>query len=143
VRPGGRLAFLVWGPPADQTWLTVPAAAAMAQLPLRPEAIGTGDEPGIFGLARPERTTDLLTRAGWFDVAVERHQLPVVFAGGGTVDEAVAFLAETGPARALLEGVAEATARRALDAAGEALAEHLTPDGVVFSGGAWLVSARR
>jgi hypothetical protein len=53
VRPGGRLAFLVWGPPADQTWLTVPAAAAMAQLPLRPEAIGTGDEPGIFASPAP------------------------------------------------------------------------------------------
>lgn len=118
VRPGGRLALAVWASLPEQEWITVAMAAALAHLPpSEPSgAAAAEDAPGIFSLARPERTIDLLTRAGWDGVAVDRHEREVRIGGGGTVDDAVEFLARTGPARALLGGVDEATVARALDA---------------------------
>jgi ubiquinone/menaquinone biosynthesis C-methylase UbiE len=140
TRPGGRLACVVWGPPDAQEWLLVPMAAATAHLP--PPGPGLLDGPGMFALARPEHTTDVLERAGWRDVALVRHER-AVRVGGGTVDDAVSFLAGTGPGRALLDGVEEATVDKALDAIRQALADHLTPDGVVLRGTAWALTARR
>jgi ubiquinone/menaquinone biosynthesis C-methylase UbiE len=145
VRPGGRLAFAVWAALPDQEWITVAMAAALTHLPPAEPAgpAAAEDAPGLFSLARPERTIDLLTQAGWDDVAVDRQQRQVLFGGGGTVDDAVAFLAKTGPARALLDGVDEATVARTLDAVREAFAAYHTPDGVVLGGTAWMVTSRR
>jgi ubiquinone/menaquinone biosynthesis C-methylase UbiE len=61
LRPGGRVAFSVWGDPAANPWASVPARALLEH---------TGGEPpdpyapGIFAMASEERTRELLGEAG-------------------------------------------------------------------------------
>lgn len=73
LRPGGRLAAIVWGPPS-----TVGFARAMEvireELDLQPPHAG---QPGIFALSDADALAALVARAGFADV--ETGTLPVVY----------------------------------------------------------------
>jgi ubiquinone/menaquinone biosynthesis C-methylase UbiE len=74
LRPGGRLAFSVFGPPERNPWAGVPARALAARgwmPPPVPEA------PGIFSMASEERIRALLQVAGFEHVEID--ELPVRF----------------------------------------------------------------
>jgi ubiquinone/menaquinone biosynthesis C-methylase UbiE len=61
LREGGRVAFSVWADPASNPWASVPAQALREHTgapPPDPHA------PGIFAMAREERTRELLSEAG-------------------------------------------------------------------------------
>ena len=141
LRPGGRLAFVSWAPMGQQGWLVVPAAAALAHVPL--PSFGADGGPGMFSLADPAAVTDLLHKAGWRDVEIVSHERPVLVAGGGSIDQAVDFLLSTGPGRAMMAEASPEAAELATAAIRDALAEHATAAGVTLSGVAQLVTARR
>jgi hypothetical protein len=61
---------------------------------------------------------------------------------GGTVDEAVEHLVDSGPGRAVLATVPDDRRPAALDAVRGALVDRMTADGVVLGGGIWVVRAR-
>ena len=68
----------------------------------------------------------------------------VTFTLGDTLDEAVAYLADAGPGRMLLETIPEGPARdAALADVRAALVDHHHPDGVQLHGGIWLINATR
>jgi SAM-dependent methyltransferase len=72
LRPGGRVAFSVWGDPSANLWASVPAAALTehtGQEPPDPHA------PGIFAMAGEERTRELLDEAGLTPRRVERVEM--------------------------------------------------------------------
>jgi len=61
LRPGGRAAIAVWGPPDDNDWITAGGRAALALgLMERPDP----DAPGPFRLHEVERLLGLATAAG-------------------------------------------------------------------------------
>ncbi|MGH9185794.1 MAG: class I SAM-dependent methyltransferase [Acidimicrobiales bacterium] len=136
---GGRLAFLCWQDVTRNAWITVPASAALAHVPI-PD-LGAADEPGPFSLADPNRISDLLTRAGFTDIETTSVEAPLRL--GSDADDAVSFLSGTGIARALLESVDPDTATRALDAIRDALRPYERPDGLCLGGAAWLVTSHR
>lgn len=70
ARPDGRLGFCCWGPPADNPWMTVPL---MATIPVLgpPSPAGPG-KPGPFSLSSPDVIEDVLGRAGWREVDVDK-----------------------------------------------------------------------
>ena len=71
LRPGGRLAYAVWGPPDANPWITLLAGAVIQ----RGHALG-GDPfgpGGLFSMAEPERNLQLVTAAGFAEVAAEEH----------------------------------------------------------------------
>jgi ubiquinone/menaquinone biosynthesis C-methylase UbiE len=76
LRPGGRVAFSVWGDPASNRWASAPAAAY---------AEHTGAEapdpraPGIFAMASEERTREMLDEAGLRPVRVEQVEMEWAF----------------------------------------------------------------
>jgi len=79
LAPGGRFAFAVWGPPAENPWMTSvrQVVAEIIDLPpLDPEA------PGPFRYGEADRLLTLLDRAGYGDLHVSdwRGVLPI---GGG------------------------------------------------------------
>jgi len=88
LAPGGRLAFAVWGPPADNPWVTE-LRDVVAELvhvpPLVPDAIGP------FRYAVVDRLLALLADAGCGALEVQdwRGMLPV--GGGLPAEEAAAF----------------------------------------------------
>jgi SAM-dependent methyltransferase len=141
VRPGGRLAMVVWTPLADQQWLTVPGGAALPLLGF-PD-VGENGAPGMFGLADRDATLALLADAGWTDVDARFERRRMAMGGPGGVEDALAFLLSTGVGRMLFADVEPDLAERAKDAIREALTPHLTDKAVELDGASWVLTARR
>jgi hypothetical protein len=84
---------------------------------------------------------DVLTGAGWRDVAVETQRLP--FWAGHDAEDAFAFVSGVGVVQGALGGLPEDERPAALERLRAALAEHASSDGVLIDSCALLVSARR
>jgi len=140
TRSGGRLVFACWQPLAENQWLLVPGAALAEHVP--PAAgLGSGDGPGMFAFADPERLRPILAAAGWRDVQITSEHAAILVGGGGSVDDAVEFLRTATIGRTMLAGVDAATADRAISAVRDALAPHADADGVHLDAAVWLVRA--
>lgn len=88
LAPRGRVAFAVWGRPAENPWMTIgrDAVAEVVDVP-RPEP----DAPGPFRYGDPTPLLGLLRAAGLVELDVHdwRGALPV--GGGLSAEEAAAF----------------------------------------------------
>ena len=140
TRPGGRLAFVAWRTQSQQPWRCVPGRAA-ARIVAVPD-LENGSGPGMFSLADENRVRDVLGAAGWTSVELEPVTTPLLVAGGGSTDDAVAFLASGTLGRRVLDGTDEDTEARVLAEVRAALVPHTHPEGVRLAAGVWLVSAR-
>lgn len=138
VRPGGRLAFLVWQTVARNDWILALRAALAAGRTLPEPPPGA---PGPFGLADRDHIRRVLFEAGFRDVGLEAVEAP--FRIGADGDDAYTFVSGLGVTRALLADLDEPTRQEALDALRATLTDHETADGVVFGSAVWLVTARR
>jgi SAM-dependent methyltransferase len=139
LRPGGRLAFVCWQALAQNPWMREPVLALAKHVTLPPPA--PPDAPGPFAFADAARVRGILESAGLRGVGHEALTGEILL--GNTVDEALAFSSELGPAaRALLE--ATPAQREAASAAiREMLAKALTPTGIRMGYAAWIVTAER
>ena len=77
LRPGGRVAFSVWGDPASNPWASVPARALIDHTGGEPS---DPREPGIFAMASEERTRELLGEAGLEPRRMEQVEMVWAFA---------------------------------------------------------------
>jgi SAM-dependent methyltransferase len=75
LRPGGRLAFSVWGAPERNPWVSIGVMVLVERGHIPPPEPGA---PGVFSLASRERTEALLDGAGFGSVRTE--EVPVRFA---------------------------------------------------------------
>ena len=102
VRPGGRMLCAAWRPLVDNPWFRVPQEAARAFIPPQPPA--DPDAPGPFAFANQDRTRGIMTSAGWHDVTLTRHDVPMRIAAAGQIEQATDFATRVGPlARILAE----------------------------------------
>lgn len=70
LRPGGRLAYAVWGAVDRNPWITLIVTALLQRShPPGGDPFGPG---GLFSLAEPERNARLAVEAGFVDVEVEQ-----------------------------------------------------------------------
>jgi SAM-dependent methyltransferase len=138
LRPGGRVAFVVWRPLAENEWLTVIRAAIAAGRDLPAPPIGA---PGPFGLADEHAASAVLADAGFRDIRFEAVDVPFVL--GRDVEDAYAFVQQLPLTRGMLEGIDAADRDAALDALHAVIAAHETGHGVEFGSGGWLITARR
>ncbi|MEV7009412.1 class I SAM-dependent methyltransferase [Streptosporangium sp. NPDC051022] len=139
LRPGGRLAMLSMRSLHGHD--LAPVFTAMARhLPARPASTEPG-RPGPESLADPARIHEVLTGAGFENVASTAVDAPQVW--GKNTEEAAAFLGAWGPVRFMLGQVDEAAAARALDALTEAMRPFEEADAVRLRGAAWLITATR
>lgn len=136
VRPGGRLALLVWQPAERNAWFRAfsTALAAGRTLPVPP--VGA---PGPFSLGDPDRVRALLTAAGFGVPRLAGVTVPMRF--GWDADEAYGFV--LGQLGWLLEGLDAAGRARALDALRATVEAHSTDQGVQYDSAAWLVTGVR
>jgi len=141
LTPGGRFAFVGWGPLADNPWFLIPSRAAAAHL--GPPPPQPPDAPGPMAFADAARVEGLLTAAGLAEVEVMAERLLVY--GDDSPEETARIACTLGPAaRRIAETGAppEVVARIAAD-----IAEGLRP----YAGGAGVrvpatvnfISARR
>jgi SAM-dependent methyltransferase len=139
LRPGGRLAFVCLREMTQQEWFTVLRSAVLGRAP----EPNTADPyaPGMFSLTDPDRIREVLTRAGFADVAVAAVEVPMVF--GPDASRAAEMHLGTGPVRYHLRDSDWATENRALRALTDALRRFEGPDGVRLRGAYWVVTAVR
>lgn len=138
VRPGGRLAMLVWQSIERNEWVRAVGAALGAGRALPAPPPGA---PGPLSLADPGRVCALLTIAGFDDVTLTAVAEPMSF--GPDSAAALEFVLGLPFARFMLRDLDGAARVGALDALRATIEGHLTPDGVQFAAAAWLVTAIR
>ena len=138
ARLEGRLAFVCWGPLAENLWATVPVEAARSFLP--PEPAADPYAPGPFAFADEKRLVELLQAAGW--KRPEITPLVSVMRLGATLDEALAQSLRIGPLARAISELDAGTRARLSEAVGAALQRYQTADGIELSARCWLVSAR-
>ncbi|MGP3987145.1 class I SAM-dependent methyltransferase [Streptomyces sp. 3N207] len=139
LRTEGRLAFICAAGAEGNEWLQT-LAELRDHLPVG--GFGATGGPGMFSLADPARVREVLTAAGFTDIAV-RHTEADGRWGQGAQD-AADFLFDSGPGRHLLTQVDRETGARARRELTELLRSHEDAEGTVrLRSSAWLVTAVR
>jgi SAM-dependent methyltransferase len=141
LRGGGRLACAVWAALNDNAWMFVPTLAAAG--PLAAELTLPGPhEPGPFSLADAEHLRDVLTRAGFVDITIDRveggRRIPTA-----TADEELQILFEIGPLGDAYAAADDDARQAAVSAVMSAIEPYGDSDGWLLPGAASVVSARR
>jgi SAM-dependent methyltransferase len=142
ARPGGRLSFVCWQDLARNPWAARPLEAVMRLLPASamPDLMREG-RPGPFFFSDPARVRAILGDAGWRDVSFEPVEMPLHLGRAATLDEAVEYSFQIGPAARAMTDAPEAL-KPALEAAlREALAPFASARGVFVDGAAFIVGA--
>jgi hypothetical protein len=93
-------------------------------------------------MSDPTRVRAILADAGWKEVSLEPVEMPLHLGGAATLDEAVEYSLQLGPAARAMADAPE-TLKPALEAAlRETLAAFASPRGVFMDGAAFVVVAR-
>jgi SAM-dependent methyltransferase len=138
LRLAGRLVMMVWQAPERNEWeVTIRQSLHAAEGPLA----GAGEGPDAFSLADPPAVTQILRAAGFADVALSDVDEPVYY--GPDVAAALGWVRGFTSTSEALKRLDPAAATRADERLRQALAAHLSDDGVWFSSRAWIVTAHR
>jgi SAM-dependent methyltransferase len=138
LRPGGRLVMMVWREHEANEW-SVLIEQALAAGPDPPATAPT--QPGPFGLADATRTERMLAAAGFVEASFTDVHEPVYY--GPDVPAALEWIRGFSSVTEALERMDPASAEGALERLRQALAAHVSADGVWLDSRAWLVAARR
>jgi len=138
LAPGGRLAFVCWRAMADNGWAATPIAAARPLLP--PSEPVDPNAPGPFAFADRDRVREILEKAGFHHVHIEKFDGHMDMAA--TVEDAAAKTLTIGPLSRAAAEVDDATRAKIRDAVIAALKPYKTPEGVRGPVACWLVRAR-
>jgi SAM-dependent methyltransferase len=139
LSPAGRLCIATWQPQEANQWLVVPAAALLEFDP--PSDVVDPAGPGMFAQSDPRSIHGVLADAGFVEITVTPLELPLCF--GTTVGDAVDYLADSGPCRALLDAISPDRRDDALVAVSDALGHHHDPEHGVTLDAAVLVTTAR
>jgi len=136
LRPGGRLALLVWQGPQANEWIRElgGALAAGRDLPSPPPGA-----PGPFSQADPRAARAVLAGAGFTQIELDALEGPMWFGTGG--DDAYRFV--LGMMGWMLHGLDDAGRGRALDNLRATVTAHDTGHGCLYQSAAWLIRATR
>ena len=143
LKPGGRMAHIVWRDPAENPWLSMAKDVVLRFLPPPGEDARTCG-PGPFSMADEATTRKMMEIAGYTDIRFERVDAEVRI--GNDVRDAIEFTLALGPAGEVFrEAGEEAEAKRGeIEAAlAEAIGhQKVTDDGIVMNSSSWVISAR-
>ena len=134
LRPGARLAWMVWQSQEQNTW-----SGAIRQA-LAPGGMISVDVGKAFSLGDPAVATKLLSTAGFASVDFVEVQEPVFY--GPDVDAAFDALSGLYMVKDALAHTDEPP-DRPLQRLRDLLDAHMTADGVLFDSRAWIISAER
>jgi len=138
LRPAGRLVMMVWQAHERNEW-DVAIRQSLAG-PGGAVAVASGG-PDPFSLADPLAVKEILEAAGFADAAFTDVREPVYY--GPDVAAALDWVQGFTCTSEVLKRLDPAAAARAVGRLWEALAAHVSDDGVWFNSRAWIVTARR
>ncbi len=138
LRPGGRLAMLVWQDLSKNEWIVTvrETLAAGRELPAPVPGV-----PGPMAFADPDDVRGLLAGIGFEAIEFTSIEEPMWF--GADADAAYAFVGEIGIVKGLSDGLDPDTKAAAHEELRAALRTHETREGVRFASGVWLISATK
>ncbi len=126
LRPGGRLAGIVYSTPEANAFFSVPITIIRRRAQLPAPAPG---QPGPFSLGADGVIADVYAKAGFTDVEAQRVAAPVRMA---SVADYLRFARESfGALHQMLAGLAEPEREEAWNEIADELAEFQTADGFV------------
>lgn len=134
LRPGGRLALLVWQGPEANEWIGELGGALAAGRGLPAPRTGA---PGPFGQAEPDAARAVLAAAGFAHIEFEGLREPMWF--GSDAGDAQAFV--LGLLGWMLAGLDGNQRARALASLRATLTAHETGHGVLYQSATWLIRA--
>jgi ubiquinone/menaquinone biosynthesis C-methylase UbiE len=138
LRPAGRLVMMAWQAAERNEWdVAIHQSLEAAEGP----AAGGFEGPDPFSLADPPTVMEILQAAGFADVAFTDVHEPVYY--GPDVAAALDWIRGFTCTSEALKRLDPAAATRAIERLSEALAEHLSDDGVWFNSRAWIITAHR
>jgi SAM-dependent methyltransferase len=141
ARPGGRMTFVCWQKIDANPWMLLPTLAAMQHVTVkRPADPGA---PGPFAFGDADRVRGFMERAGWRSVCASRFEIPFASGGGGSLDEAVDFMMEMGPAAQALREADAHTRTRVRQSIYETMKPYERNGGVLMDAAAWIFNAQR
>lgn len=138
ARDGAALVFSCF-----QGWDENPWASELASAAAGRELPPPGREPSGFAFAEPAYVEELLGSSGW--TGLERRATPFHYVAGegdGAVGQALSFLAEIGPASAIVRSLPGEERAAALQRMRAVLESRCRDGAVEFSAAAWIWSAR-
>ena len=138
LKPGGRLAFICWCPFDQIPALCETYAAARDLLP--PQDPVTPNAPGPFALADHVFTRDILARAGFRDIAMEKVSPRSLM--GETVEEAVEEAMNLGPLAFATRNFSDAAKAEVRARIHPVLGKFRTAEGIAPPAACWLVGAK-
>jgi SAM-dependent methyltransferase len=138
LRPGGRLVMMVWREHDRNEWSVLIERAlahdtdALAAAPEQPDA---------FSLADPKLAERTLNAAGFVEVSFTDLHVPVYY--GPDVAAALAWIRGFSSVKDMLQRLGPASAERAVERLRQALASHVSGEGLWLDSRAWIVAACR
>jgi ubiquinone/menaquinone biosynthesis C-methylase UbiE len=138
LHPAGRLAMMVWQARERNEWdVAIHQSLEAAEGPAARAPRG----PDPFSLADPRTIKEILQAAGFAGVAFTDVHEPVYY--GPDVTAALDWVRGFTCTSEVLKGLDPADATRADERLRQALAAHLSDDGVWFNSRAWIITAHR
>lgn len=141
LAPHGRFAFAVWGPPAQNAWISMArdVVASLVEVPTPPR-----DAPGPFRYADAAAFVELLSRSGFADVAVDTWSGHLPVGGGLAPDDAARFaLSSFSTFADLLTAAGDGLHARAHRALADRYGDHVRDGVVQLPARVHLVTGRR
>jgi SAM-dependent methyltransferase len=138
LRPGGRLVMMVWREHDRNEW------SVLIEQALAPSIDGPTPSPAPpnpFSLAEPSLTERMLDAAGLVEVSFADVHVPVYY--GQDVATALEWIRGFSAVKDVLQRLDPASAARTLERLRDALAGHVSGEGVWLDSRAWVVAARR
>lgn len=134
ANPGGSLIFSCF-----QAWELNPWASKVANAAAGRVLPAPGREAGGFAFAEPGYVRDILSSAGW--IGAEATAVSFDYVAGESVEEALSFLADLGPASRILQSLPEEDRASALERMRGVIEIHRDREAVVFPAAAWIYRA--
>ena len=142
LKPGGRLAMVVWRRRIDNDWLDR-GQTIVEGIVTRPEEYDERTRgPGPFLMADADTTTEILIHAGFEQITLQRCDLPIMI--GRDLEEAIEMVIGDPPRRrdpapaGQRAGHLHEPIRAALEAG---IRDFQGPDGLIAPASTWIVSA--
>ena len=140
MRPSGQLVFCCWQPRAVNPFMTVPALAAMELLPPPPEMPPRA--PGPFAFEEAEYIEQILSGAGFSDIAINPVSESLAFGKGLSIEEIVDRLVQIGPIAQMVRDAPESLRQPVMDKVTIAVSPYYTAaSGMILEGNFWQVRA--